>query len=66
MGEGREEGVGVWGQVDTCRAGFEVENGANKGRILVREPIVFLTCPGACFEVVDATNVLSPASLPSL
>ena len=66
MGKGGKEGVGIRRQVNTCGARFEVQNGANEGRILVRESIMFLTCPSASFEVVDAANVLSPGSLPSL
>ena len=66
MSKGRKEGIGIWGQVNTCCTRLEVQNGANKRRILVREPIMFLTRPGASFEVVDAANVLSPGSLPSL
>lgn len=66
MGKGGKEGIGIWRQVDTCGARFEVQNGANEGRVLVRESVVFLTRPGASFEVVDAANVLSPGSLSSL
>ena len=66
MSKSRKEGVGIWWQVHTCGAGFEIQNGANEGRILVGKPIVFLTGPGASFEVVDATDILSPRGLPSL
>ena len=66
MGKGGKESVGIWGQIYTCSIGFEIQNGANEGRILVRESIVFLTSPGASFEVVDATDVFSPRSFSSL
>lgn len=66
MGKGGKKGVGIWRQVNTDGARFEVQNGANEGRILVRESIMFLTRPGASFEVVDAANVFPPGSLPSL
>lgn len=66
MSKGGKEGVGIWRQVNTCGARFEVQNGANEGRILVRESIMFLTRPSASFEVVDAANVFSPGGLPSL
>ncbi len=35
MGKGGEEGVGIWREVYTCGAGFEIEDSADKGRILV-------------------------------
>jgi hypothetical protein len=40
--EGREEGVGVWREVDTRGLGFEVQDGADERWILVRETVVFL------------------------
>lgn len=66
MGKGGKKGVGIWGQVNPGGARFEIQNGANEGRVLVRKSIMFLTRPGASFEVVEAANVLSPGSLPSL
>lgn len=66
MGKSGKEGVGIWGQVNTCGARFEVQNGANEGRVLVRESVMFLTRPGASFEVVDAADVFPPGGLPSL
>ena len=66
MGKGGKEGIGIWGEVNTSGARFEVQNGANEGRILVGESIMLLTRPGASFEVVDAAYVLSPGSLPGL
>ena len=35
MGKGREEGVGIRGKVHACGARFEVQNGADEGRVLV-------------------------------
>lgn len=66
MGKGGKKGVGIWGQVNPGGARFEIQNGPNEGRVLVRKSIMFLTRPGASFEVVEAANVLSPGSLPSL
>lgn len=60
MGEGREEGICIWGKVDAGGGGFEIEDGADEGRILVGEAIVFLAGPRACFDVVDATDVFAP------
>ena len=30
-----KEGVGIWGQIYTCGTWFEIEDGANEGRVLV-------------------------------
>ena len=35
MGKGGKEGVGIWRQIYTCGTRFEIEDGANEGRILV-------------------------------
>ena len=35
MGKGGKEGIGIWGEVNTSGARFEVQYGANEGRILV-------------------------------
>ena len=35
MGKRGKEGVGIWGQIYTCSIWFEVEDGANEGRILM-------------------------------
>ncbi len=66
MSQGGKEGIGIRGQVNACGAWLEVQNGTNEGGVLVRESIMLLTRPGACFEVVEAADILSPGSLPSL
>lgn len=66
MGEGGEEGVCVWGKVDAGGVGFEVQDGADEGGILMGEAVVFLSGPGTCFDVVDAADVFAPGSLTSL
>lgn len=53
MGKGREECVCVWGEIDASGCGLKVENSANKRRVLVGETIMFLTSPGAGFDVID-------------
>ena len=58
--EGGQECVGVWGQVDSSGGGLEVQNGADERRVLVREPIVLLSRPGARLDIVDATDTLVP------
>lgn len=35
MGKGGKEGVGIRGQIHTCGTWFEIEDGANEGRVLV-------------------------------
>lgn len=66
MGEGGEEGVRVGRQVDASGGGFEVENSADKGGVLVREAVVLLTGPGAGFDVVDRGDVLAPGGFTGL
>lgn len=56
----REEGVGVRGKVDSSGGGLEFEDGADEGWVLVREPVVLLSSPGAGFDVVDACDVVMP------
>ena len=46
MGEGAEKSVCVGGEIDPCCVGFEVEDCADEGRVLVREAVVFLAGPG--------------------
>ena len=48
-----QEAIRIWREVDTSGVGLEVKNGANERRILVREPVVFLTSPGGGLEVVE-------------
>lgn len=60
VAEGAEEGVGVGRQVDAGHLRFEVEHGADEGRILVGEAVMFLPGPGGGFDVVDAADIFAP------
>lgn len=66
MGKGGEEGVCVRREVDAGGVRFEVEDGANEGGILMREAVVLLTGPGACFDVIDRGDVFAPGSFTGL
>jgi hypothetical protein len=66
MVHGGEERVGVRRKIDTCGTWLQVEDSTNKGWILMRESIMFLSGPGAGFEVVDAANILSPGGFTCL
>ena len=66
MSKGGQKGVCVGRKVDASGGGLEVQDGANEGRILMRETVVFLSSPGTSFDVVDTADVFPPCSLASL
>lgn len=66
MSRGGKEGVCVRGKVNAGCIWFEIEYGADEGGVLVGEAVVFLSGPGAGFEVIDAAYIFSPAGFPCL
>lgn len=50
--DGGETAVSVRGEVDACCGGLKVEDCTDEGGVLVRVAVVFLSRPGAGFEVV--------------
>lgn len=66
MSKRGQKGVCVGGKVDASGGGLEVQDGADEGRILMRETVVFLSSPGAGFDVIDTADVFAPCSLASL
>lgn len=56
----RQEAVGVRRQIHSCELRLEIENGANEGRVLVREAVVFLPCPCRRLDIVERAARLSP------
>lgn len=61
-----QEGVCVGWEVDSCGGGFQLQDGADEGWILVGETVVLLTGPGAGFDVVDTGDRAVPCGLASL
>jgi hypothetical protein len=55
-----QEGVGVWWQIHAGSIGLQLQHRADERWILMGEAIVFLACPGARFDVVDATDSSVP------
>ena len=53
MSDRAQEAVGIRREVDTSGVSLEIENSADERRVLMREPVVFLTSPGGGFEVVE-------------
>lgn len=58
-----QEAVRVGRQVNPRRLGLEVQDGAGKGRVLVRESVVLLPGPGTRLDVVDGAEVPPLADL---
>lgn len=61
-----QERVGVGWEVHSRGGGFQLQDCADEGWVLVGEAIVFLTGPGTGFDVVDAADRFMPSSLTSL
>lgn len=66
MSKRGQKGVCVGRKVDASGGGLEVQDGADEGRVLMGETVVFLSSPGTGFDVVDTANVFAPCSLASL
>lgn len=66
MGNGRQETVRIRGKVDARELGLEIQDSANKGRILMGESVVLLARPCGGFKVVERTTRLAPACLRGL
>lgn len=66
MVECRQEGVGVWGQIDPCSSGFQLENIADERGVLMGKPVMLLSRPSAGLDVVDAGYILVPFRFPGL
>ena len=62
MRDSRKESIGVRWEIDSRRAGLEVQDCPNEGGVLVGEAIVLLSGPGAGLEVVDACDVAAPCA----
>lgn len=60
MCDGAERAIGIRREVNPRSARLDVQHGTNETRILVREPIVFLSCPGRSFNVIQRPTGLSP------
>jgi hypothetical protein len=61
-----QEAVCIRRQVHTRQSWLQIEYGTNEGRVLMRESIMLLTCPGRCLEIIHGTDVVSPISLMGL
>lgn len=60
MCESRQKCIRVWREIDSCSIGFEVQDRADEGRILMRESIMFLPSPSTGLDIVDAADVFPP------
>jgi hypothetical protein len=63
---GRKESVGIRWKIDARSGRFQFENGSDERRVLMGKSIVFLSRPGACFDVIDTRYVAVPTSFSSL
>lgn len=56
----RQETICIWWEIYSCEFGFEVEDCSYEGRVLVREAVVLLACPGGSLDVVEGAAGLAP------
>ena len=62
MSDGGEETVCIGREIDAFDAGFQVEHCADEGGVLMTESVMFLTCPGTGFDIVERSHVFSPGT----
>jgi len=53
MCDSGEETICIWREINSFDSFLQIENSANEGWILMTEAIVFLTCPGTGFDVIE-------------
>jgi hypothetical protein len=63
MSDGGEETICIGREINSFDTGFQVENGADERGVLMTEPVMFLTCPGTSFDVIETSDILSPGTL---
>ena len=63
MRDGGQETICIGREVHARKLGLEVQDGADEGRVLMRETIVLLPCPSGSLNVVEGATGLAPGCL---
>ena len=66
MGDRAQEAVSIRWEVYTSQCRLEVEDGTDKGRVLMRKAVMLLTSPGRGFDIVQRTNIFAPSGFVGL
>ena len=66
MGHRGQETVCIRRQVHARQRWLQIEYGTNERRVLVRETVMLLTCPGRCLEIIHGANIVPPVGLMGL
>jgi hypothetical protein len=55
-----QEAICIRRKIHSFNSGFQVKHSSDKRWVLMTESVVFLTCPCACFDVIETSDVFSP------